>query len=187
MRVQSTPLAGVFLIEPRVHTDGRGFFLETFSRQRYADAGLSADFVQDNTSRSVRNTLRGLHFQHPFGQGKLVSVIDGAVFDVAVDIRRGSPTFGRWFGSELSAENHHQLWIPPGCAHGFAVLSETALFSYRCTDYYHPETEHSLRWDDPDIGIEWPGGREWLLSPKDRTGRLLREMTDLPAYESESA
>jgi dTDP-4-dehydrorhamnose 3,5-epimerase len=132
-------LPGVLLVEPKVFGDGRGFFYESYQQRRYAEAGIPGPFVQDNVSRSARGTLRGLHFQHPRAQGKLVSVLAGAVFDVAVDIRRGSPTFARWFGVELSGENKRQLWVPPGFAHGFCVLSETADFAYKCTDYYAPE------------------------------------------------
>lgn len=180
MRTIPTSLPGVLLIEPMVHGDQRGFFLETFHRDRFEAMGLPVEFVQDNASRSVKNTLRGLHYQHPYSQGKLVRVTSGRVFDVAVDIRRGSEHFGEWFGCELSGENKLQMWIPPGFAHGFCVLSESADFSYKCTEYYHPETERTIIWNDPDIGIAWPGGREWILSPKDIAGSPLRDVSDLP-------
>ena len=155
-----TPLAipEVVLIEPRVFGDSRGFFLESFKQELFNQAtGTKHDFIQDNHSRSSKGVLRGLHYQlNPHAQGKLVRVITGAVFDVAVDIRRSSPTFGRWVGAELTAENHHQLWIPPGFAHGFVVLSDTADFVYKTTAYYAPETDRGILWNDPDIGIEWP-------------------------------
>ena len=155
-----TPLAipEVVLIEPKVFGDSRGFFLESFKQELFNQAtGTKHDFIQDNHSRSSKGVLRGLHYQlNPHAQGKLVSVITGAVFDVAVDIRRSSPTFGRWVGSVLMAENHHQLWIPPGFAHGFVVLSDTADFVYKTTAYYAPETDRGILWNDPDIGIEWP-------------------------------
>ena len=155
-----TPLAvpDVLLIEPKVFGDARGFFFESFNQQAFADAvGVDLPFVQDNHSRSRRGVLRGLHYQlAPKAQGKLVRVVSGAVFDVAVDIRRDSPTFGRWAGAVLSAENKRQMWVPPGFAHGFLVLSEAAEFLYKTTDYYAPEYERSIRWDDPDLGIDWP-------------------------------
>ena len=155
-----TPLAipEVVLIEPRVFGDSRGFFLESFKQELFNQAtGTQHDFIQDNHSRSSKGVLRGLHYQlNPHAQGKLVRVITGAVFDVAVDIRRSSPTFGRWVGAELTAENQHQLWIPPGFAHGFVVLSDTADFVYKTTAYYAPETDRGILWNDPDIGIEWP-------------------------------
>ena len=155
-----TPLAipEVVLIEPRVFGDSRGFFLESFKQELFNQAtGTQHDFIQDNHSRSSKGVLRGLHYQlNPHAQGKLVRVITGAVFDVAVDIRRSSPTFGQWVGAELTAENHHQLWIPPGFAHGFVVLSDTADFVYKTTAYYAPETDRGILWNDPDIGIEWP-------------------------------
>lgn len=155
-----TPLAipEVVLIEPKVFGDSRGFFLESFKQELFNQAtGTQHDFIQDNHSRSSKGVLRGLHYQlNPHAQGKLVRVITGAVFDVAVDIRRSSPTFGRWVGAELTAENQHQLWIPPGFAHGFVVLSDTADFVYKTTAYYAPETDRGILWNDPDIGIEWP-------------------------------
>jgi dTDP-4-dehydrorhamnose 3,5-epimerase len=177
MKVTPTELPDVLLIEPKVHGDQRGWFVESFQRERYRDAGIELDFVQDNMSYSARGTLRGLHIQNPHSQGKLVQVIAGEVFDVAVDARRDSPHFGRWTGVHLSADNKHQLWVPPGFLHGFLVLSDTALFSYKCTDLYHPQAELSVRWDDPDIGIRWPlDGGEPSLSDKDRNAPLLRDI-----------
>jgi dTDP-4-dehydrorhamnose 3,5-epimerase len=184
MNIEPTHLPGVLLIEPTVFGDQRGFFKESWSRQKFAERGLMLDFVQDNVSLSRRGILRGLHFQNPNPQGKLVQVLQGEVFDVAVDIRRGSPTFGQWYGARLSAENHLQLYIPEGFAHGFCVLSETALFAYKCTDLYNPKAEHSLRWDDPDIGIDWPIDQPPMLSAKDEAARYLRDMPEefLPTY-----
>ncbi len=183
MKVSETTLPGILLIEPDVFGDNRGFFMETWNRNRYGEQGLDVDFVQDNLSLSRQGILRGLHYQWPQPQGKLVQVLAGVVFDVAVDIRQGSPTFGQWFGCELSAENHFQLYIPEGFAHGFCVLSDEALFSYKCTDTYHSVTEHCLLWNDPDIGIEWPVTSP-LLSDKDRNGLLLKDLpaADLPGY-----
>lgn len=184
MRVTPLVLPDVLLVEPQVFGDARGYFAETFSAGRYAAAGIPGPFVQDNVSRSRRGVLRGLHLQHPHVQGKLVSVLDGEVFDVAVDVRVGSPTFGRWVGASLSAENHRQLYIPPGFAHGFVVTSDAALFAYKCTEYYHPETERTVRWDDPRIGIAWPVD-DPLVSPKDQAAPLLHELeqAQLPRYE----
>jgi len=157
MKVTATDLAGVKLIEPKVFGDDRGFFMESWNARAFAQAGIDATFVQDNHSRSRKGVLRGLHFQRaPHAQGKLVRVVVGAVFDVAVDIRRDSPSFGRWVGHELSATNHRQLWVPPGFAHGFVVLSDSADFLYKTTDYYAPQAEGAVRWDDPAIGIDWP-------------------------------
>lgn len=170
MNVQETSLPGVLLIEPRVFGDARGFFLETYSSQRYADIGITGPFVQDNWSRSCRGTLRGLHFQIKQAQGKLVQVMQGAIFDVAVDVRRDSPTFGKWLGIELSGENKKQLWIPRGFAHGFFVLSETADFVYKCTNSYAPEHERTLLWNDPTIGVKWPSDIKPILSEKDQNG-----------------
>lgn len=178
MEVEQTGVADVLLIRPKIWGDQRGFFVETWQRDRYAAAGIDLPFVQDNHSRSRGGTLRGLHFQRRHPQGKLVSVSLGSVFDVAVDIRPDSPTFGKWFGAVLTAENQHQLWVPPGMAHGFLVLSETAHFHYKCTDFYHPEDEGSLRWDDPDIGIVWPDSPERILSDKDRAAPGWREVRD---------
>jgi dTDP-4-dehydrorhamnose 3,5-epimerase len=171
MKSIPTDIDGVLVVEPKVFGDERGFFLESF-REDWFDAALGThvDFVQDNHSRSSRGVLRGLHWQEgPHAQGKLVRVTSGAVFDVAVDIRRGSPTFGRWFGTELSGSNHRQLWIAPGLAHGFVVLSESADFLYKTTTYYQPAAERALRWDDPDLAIAWPAlGMTPIVSPKDR-------------------
>jgi dTDP-4-dehydrorhamnose 3,5-epimerase len=175
VRVDPTPIPGLTVIEPRVFGDPRGFFMETWQAERYAEAGLPRTFVQDNLSRSRRGVLRGLHFQNPKAQGKLVHVLEGEVFDVAVDIRRGSPTFGHWHGEVLSADNHRQLWVPRGMAHGFCVLSETALFAYKCDELYSPETERSLLWSDPGIGIEWPIEAP-LVSEKDGAASTLAQI-----------
>lgn len=181
--MQATPLAipEVVLLEPKVFGDARGFFFESFNAATFAAAtGLHVDFVQDNHSRSLCGVLRGLHYQlPPRAQGKLVRVVQGEVFDVAVDIRRQSPTFGRWVGVCLSAENHRQLWIPPGFAHGFQVLSESAEFLYKTTDYYAPELERCLAWNDPDLAIDWPGEGKPLVSVKDAAGLFLRDADSL--------
>ena len=166
MKIIETKLPGVLIIEPDVFGDSRGFFMETYHKERYRAIGIEAEFVQDNTSFSRKGTLRGLHFQYPHGQAKLVQVFMGEVFDVAVDIRKGSPKFGQWFGARLSSDNKQQLFIPAGFAHGFCVLSDTALFSYKCTDFYSPTDEKGVLWSDPDIGIEWPLD-DPLLSDKD--------------------
>jgi len=171
-----TDIQGVLLIQPKVFGDARGFFLETFSQKRYEYAGISGPFVQDNLSRSRRGVLRGLHFQNPKAQGKLISVPEGEVFDVVVDIRRDSVTFGKWLGVHLTSENKRQIWLPPGLAHGFLVMSESALFSYKCTEYYTPENERTLLWNDPDIGIVWPVTEGLQLSAKDLAGQRLREL-----------
>jgi len=176
MKASPCPLEGLLVIEPTVFGDGRGFFLESWSRQRYREAGIPDDFVQDNFSLSGRGTLRGLHFQNPRVQGKLVSVWQGEVWDVAVDLRRHSPTFGRWHGCALSAANKRQFYVPPGFAHGFVVLSETALFHYKCTDYYSPKDELGIRWDDPALGIEWPPAGPPILSTRDASNPLLKEI-----------
>jgi dTDP-4-dehydrorhamnose 3,5-epimerase len=176
MKVLRTEIEGLLIIEPKVFGDTRGFFLETYNRDRYVAEGLDATFVQDNLSYSQKGVLRGLHYQKPFTQGKLVSVVEGQVWDVAVDLRANSPTFGRWFGLFLDAEKKNQLYVPPGFAHGFVVTSPTALFSYKCTDVYHPETEGSLRWNDPDVGIQWPLDFEPQLSGKDAQAPLLRDI-----------
>jgi dTDP-4-dehydrorhamnose 3,5-epimerase len=189
MKVVETEIPGVLMIEPKVFGDARGFFMETYRVNRYAEYGIPDRFVQDNLSFSRRGVLRGLHVQHPHAQGKLVQVMAGEVFDVAVDIRRGSPTFGRWVGAILSGENKRQFWIPPGFAHGFLVTSETALFIYKNTDYYSPDTELSVRWDDPDLGIDWPlAGAEPELSAKDAGAARLSEIPveRLPGYEDET-
>lgn len=169
MPFQFTPLAipEVVLVQPRVYGDTRGFFAETYQERAFEEAGIRARFVQDNHSFSRRGVLRGMHFQlPPHAQGKLVQVVDGLIWDVAVDVRRGSPTFGRWVGHELSGENHAAMWIPPGFAHGFVVLSEGAHFLYKCTAAYHLEAERGFRWDDPAVGIAWPT-RAVTLSPRD--------------------
>ena len=176
MNIVETPLPGVLLIEPRVFGDARGFFLESWNQRTFTEAGLDMNFVQDNHSRSSRGVLRGLHYQLHDPQGKLVRVTQGAVFDVAVDIRRSSPHFGRWVGYELSEANHRMLWIPPGFAHGFLVLSDTADFLYKCTSLYDPPSDRGIRWDDPAIGIEWPDmGGARLLSAKDAAAPLLAD------------
>ncbi len=175
MNVSTCNLAGVLIIEPKVFGDSRGFFLETWNRERYYEAGLRLDFVQDNVSLSRRGTLRGLHYQNPKPQGKLLQVMQGEVFNVAVDIRRSSPTFGQWHGVVLSAENKKQFFSPPGFAHGFLVLSETALFHYKCTDFYSPKDEMTLSWEDPEVGVQWQT-REVLLSEKDKHGLKLRDI-----------
>jgi dTDP-4-dehydrorhamnose 3,5-epimerase len=182
MRAIEMELPGVLLIEPDVFPDSRGFFQELWRRERYADWGIQGAFEQDNLSHSHRGVLRGLHFQEPGGQGKLVQVLSGAVFDVVVDIRRGSPHFGRWLGRTLSAENHLQIWAPPGYAHGFCVLSDGADFLYKCTGAYRPEHGHAIRFDDPDIGIDWPLS-EPILSAKDRAAPRLRDAAVLPEFE----
>lgn len=182
MKITPTAIPDVLLIEPDVFGDSRGFFMETWHRQKYAEQGLDVDFVQDNHSRSSKGVLRGLHYQLEQPQGKLVRVIAGEVFDVAVDIRRGSPTFGQWVGAELSEANQHQFYIPPGFAHGFCVVSDSADFLYKCTDFYNPQYEHGILWSDPDIGIEWPG-RDIKVSDKDKKNGLLKGMNDhLPIY-----
>ncbi|MBO11244.1 MAG: dTDP-4-dehydrorhamnose 3,5-epimerase [Planctomycetaceae bacterium] len=170
MNVLETPLVGVLVIEPRVFEDQRGFFLETYQQTRFSEAGIDIAFVQDNWSHSTRGTLRGLHYQLSRPQAKLVQVVTGSVFDVAVDLRRESPSFGQWYGTTLSQENHRQLLIPRGCAHGFLVTSDSADFQYKCSDIYHPESERTLLWNDPDIGIEWPLQCDPILSAKDRAG-----------------
>jgi dTDP-4-dehydrorhamnose 3,5-epimerase len=159
-------------VQPKVRGDARGFFLETYRQAEYAEAGIPGPFVQDNVSRSRRGVLRGLHFQHPHGQGKLVQVLEGEVFDVAVDVRQDSPTFGRWVGRTLSSETKQQLYIPPGFAHGFVVTSDEALFSYKCTDYYNPASERTLLWNDPGVGVVWPM-TSVLISAKDGEGSTL--------------
>ncbi len=176
MKVITTGIPGVLLITPKVFGDSRGFFLETFHASRYAEAGIPEPFVQDNHSRSAKGVLRGLHFQKQYPQGKLVSVTHGVVFDVAVDIRKDSPSYGQWVGITLSAEEHQQFYIPPGFAHGFCVMSEFADFHYKCTDYYHPEDEGCIRWDDPDIGIEWPISNP-TLSNKDVNAPCLKDLS----------
>lgn len=184
MKVVPTSLPSVLVVEPKIFGDTRGFFMETWQAARYHEAGLPKQFVQDNHSRSRRGVLRGLHYQVIQPQGKLVWVTRGAAFDVAVDIRRGSSSFGQWYGCVLDDIDHRQLYIPPGFAHGFCVLSEEADFFYKCTDYYHPASEGGIAWDDPEIGIEWPLS-EVALSAKDRENpRLAAQRADkLPVYE----
>ncbi len=176
MRVTPTAIADVLVIEPKVFGDERGFFFESYNERAFAEAtGVSAKFVQDNHSRSVKNTLRGLHYQIRRPQGKLVRVVVGEVFDVVVDIRRSSPTFGKWAGECLSADNKKMIWVPAGLAHGFAVLSDYADFLYKTTDYWAPEYERTLLWNDPDIGVVWPIKGEPILAAKDKTGKRLVE------------
>ncbi|MGZ8944495.1 MAG: dTDP-4-dehydrorhamnose 3,5-epimerase [Methylococcaceae bacterium] len=175
MKVIQTAIPDLLILEPKVFGDQRGFFLESYNQQTFYDlTGIAATFVQDNHSRSGKNVLRGLHYQIKQPQGKLVRVIAGCVFDVAVDLRKSSATFSCWSGVELSGENHRQLWVPPGFAHGFLVLSEQADFLYKTTDYYAPEYERCIRWDDPDIGIDWPENHIPLLSAKDEQGVSFR-------------
>ncbi len=185
MKIIETALPGVLVIEPKVFGDARGFFVETYRDVLLRDAGLDVVFVQDNQSRSGRGVLRGLHYQLVQPQGKLVRVSAGAVFDVAVDVRAGSPHFGQWFGAVLDDVTHRQMYVPPGFAHGFVVLSETADFVYKCTDYYHPASEQGIVWNDPDVGITWPlGDTTPLLSAKDLANPRLRDQTRerLPLY-----
>lgn len=176
MNVLDTKIDGVKIIEPKVFGDARGFFLETFEKRRYQSLlDIDLDFVQDNHSRSSKNVLRGLHFQKTHPQGKLVRVVRGEVFDVAVDIRRDSATYGQWEGVLLSEENKKQFWIPPGLAHGFVVISDIADFEYKCTDYYNPQHEECLLWNDPAVGIAWPVAQP-LLSEKDKLGKLFKDL-----------
>jgi dTDP-4-dehydrorhamnose 3,5-epimerase len=185
LNVVETNLAGVFIIEPKVFGDERGFFLETWREERYEEAGIPGHFVQDNLSFSRRGVLRGLHFQNPDQQGMLVYVLEGEVYDVAVDIRAGSPTFGEWVAVTLSSENKRQFYVPEGFAHGFLVTSDAALFAYKCTARYNAEAEVSVLWNDPEIGVEWPVEAP-VLSDKDRTAPPLAEMSPerLPVYEA---
>jgi len=181
MEFQRLSIPDVMLVKPQVFGDARGYFFESWEARKFAAAGLDVTFVQDNYSRSVKHTLRGLHYQIQKPQGKLVRVIAGEVFDVAVDMRKSSPSFGRSVTAILSADNKQQLWIPPGFAHGFYVLSESAEFFYKCTDFYAPEHERTLRWDDPTLGIQWPlQGAVPLLSPKDQKGKPLAEADCFP-------
>ena len=181
MQARPTAIPDIVVVEPQVFGDARGFFFESFNQRRFEAAiGRPAPFVQDNHSRSGRNVLRGLHYQLPHPQGKLVRVVAGEVFDVAVDLRRGSPTFRRWVGEVLSAENKRQMWVPEGFAHGFLVLSDAAEFLYKTTDYYHPESDHCIRWDDPDLAIAWPlAGATPVVAAKDAAGGRL---ADAPLY-----
>lgn len=187
MKVTALSIPDVLLIEPKRFGDDRGYFLETFHKERYTAAGVTLDFVQDNLSKSARGILRGLHLQHPNAQGKLVCVLAGEVFDVAVDVRVGSPTFGKWVGALLSADDHRQIWIPPGFAHGFCVTSESALFAYKCTALYSAADEIGVAWNDPAIGIPWPVA-EPQLSAKDAGARCLADIDPmrLPRYEGQS-
>ena len=184
MKITKTKLPEVLIIEPDAFDDARGWFLETFSQKRYEQAGIEISFVQDNVSYSAKNVLRGLHFQYPRSQGKLVQVFSGDVFDVAVDIRLGSPTFGQWVADNLSSSNHRQIYIPPGFAHGFCVLSDTALFSYKCTDYYDAAAEAGVAFNDPDLNIAWPVGSP-IVSKKDAGYIRLRDIPKdkLPKYK----
>lgn len=176
MQAVETGIPGLLILEPKVFGDARGFFFESYNQRRFEEStGLHVTFVQDNHSRSARNVLRGLHYQVKQPQGKLVRVVAGEVFDVAVDIRRSSPTFGRWFGTQLSAENKKMMWIPAGFAHGFVVLSDYAEFLYKTTDYWAPEHERCIMWNDPELAIAWPQQGEPLLSAKDAAGKPLRE------------
>ena len=176
MRFVECDIPGPLIIEPKVFGDDRGFFLESWNQAAFADAGLDVTFVQDNHSRSSRGVLRGLHYQDPNPQGKLVRVANGCVFDVAVDVRRSSKNFGRWIGVELSAANQRMLWVPPGFAHGFLTLEDQTDFLYKCTDFYQPAAEHCVRWDDPDLAVDWPlEGLTPELSAKDQAGKLLAE------------
>jgi dTDP-4-dehydrorhamnose 3,5-epimerase len=184
MKVVSTALDGVLIIEPRVFEDSRGFFMETFHRKRYAEQGIRVEFCQDNLSASSRGTLRGMHYQVRHAQAKLVQVLQGEVYDVVVDIRRGSPTLGRWVGLTLSQRNRHQVFIPRGLAHGFCVISQTATFVYKCSDFYSPEDEAGVLWNDPDLGIDWPVSAP-ILSEKDARLPRLRDIPEerLPVYD----
>jgi dTDP-4-dehydrorhamnose 3,5-epimerase len=179
MEFHNTDLPGVIVVEPKVFGDERGFFMETYHQPRFAAAGIDLPFVQDNHSRSRRGVLRGLHYQLRHAQGKLVRVVQGEIFDVAVDARRSSPTFGRWFGAILSDANRRQLYVPPGFAHGFCVVSDSADVLYKTTDVYHPEEERSVLWNDPAIGITWPV-KDPIISAKDAEGKLLAEAECFP-------
>tara|TARA_B110000914_G_scaffold88888_1_gene78152 strand:- start:139 stop:741 length:603 start_codon:yes stop_codon:yes gene_type:complete len=188
MNIITTNLPGVIVIEPKVYSDKRGFFLETFREDVLLQAGINAHFVQDNHTRSSQGVLRGLHYQMTQTQGKLVRVAAGSVFDVVVDVRSGSPTFGQWYGTELNEDNIKMIYVPPGFAHGFVVLSETADFIYKCTDYYHPESEQGIAWDDPDLNIDWSIAEiaeKISLSDKDKQNVKLKDQPaeKLPAYK----
>jgi dTDP-4-dehydrorhamnose 3,5-epimerase len=187
VRVVPTDIPEVVVIEPDIHADGRGFFLETYHADRYRQHGIAGPFVQDNHSRSIAGTLRGLHLQIRHPQGKLIRVIEGEIFDVAVDVRRGSPTFGRWVGAELTAENFRQMYVPPGFAHGFAVVSPVAQVEYKCTDLYDPSSEIGVAWNDPALGITWPISQP-ILSARDSKHPTLAELTEkLPHWHEERA
>ena len=188
MNIITTNLPGVIVIEPKLYVDKRGFFLETFREDVLLQAGINAHFVQDNHTRSSQGVLRGLHYQMTQTQGKLVRVAAGSVFDVVVDVRSGSPTFGQWYGTELNEDNIKMIYVPPGFAHGFVVLSETADFIYKCTDYYHPESEQGIAWDDPDLNIDWSIAEiaeKISLSDKDKQNVKLKDQPaeKLPAYK----
>ena len=186
MEAEITAIPGVLILHPKVFEDERGFFFESYNKQKLEAVGIAEAFVQDNHSKSSRGVLRGLHYQVRYPQGKLVRIIQGEVLDVVVDIRRGSPTFGQWISVLISAENKKQVWIPGGLAHGFAVLSETAEFCYKVTDYYHPEDEAGIRWDDPQLGIDWQIQNP-VLSPKDQALPYLNEVTsDLPLFKPDA-
>jgi dTDP-4-dehydrorhamnose 3,5-epimerase len=186
MNIITTPLSGLLVIEPKIFGDQRGYFFESFHAKRYQEAGLNCNFVQDNMSRSQKGVLRGLHFQMEQAQDKLVTVSQGAVFDVAVDIRIGSPTFGQWYGTILDDQNHKQMFVPKGFAHGFCVLSDSADFHYKCSDYYAPEYEMGVIWNDPDIGIEWPFTGAPILSAKDQAYKHLKDLdqSSLPKFRA---
>lgn len=184
MKIVKLELEGAMIVEPDVFPDDRGYFMETYQQNRYRENGIDVTFVQDNLSYSIKGTLRGLHFQHPHPQAKLVQVLQGEVFDVIVDVRRGSPTFGHWSAVGLSEENHRQLFVPKGFAHGYCVLSDNAVFSYKCSDFYVPECEKGVLWSDPDIGVDWPITTP-MLSEKDRRYPILKNIPDedLPEYK----
>ena len=175
LKVISTPLAGLFVLEPKVFGDARGFFLESYNQKTWAEVGIVERFVQDNHSLSGRGVLRGLHYQICHPQGKLIHVGAGEIFDVAVDLRRSSPTFGKWYGANLSGENHRQMWVPVGFAHGFSVLSENAHVLYKTTDFYTPECERTIAWDDPDLAVEWQLSGKPVISSKDERGTRFRD------------
>ena len=183
MKIITTPIEGILIIEPKTFKDKRGFFMETYNQDRYNAFGINATFVQDNLSYSLKNTLRGLHFQNKYPQAKLIQVISGEIFDVAVDLRPGSSTFGKWTGVNLSDENRRQMFIPEGFAHGFCVLSEFALFYYKCSDFYQPDDEGGILWSDPDIGIDWPVENP-IISEKDKQNHKLSGLTveQLPSF-----
>lgn len=183
MNIKETKLSGVLILEPKVFTDDRGYFFETWNSTRYEQAGIPGPFVQDNISFSKKGILRGLHFQYPQPQGKLIQVLSGEVVDIVVDIRVGSPTYGQWLSEVLSKSNHRQIYVPPGFAHGYCATSEAALFSYKCTDFYNPATEHGIIWNDPDIGIEWPIAQP-VLSTKDAIYPRLKDLRpeNLPQF-----
>lgn len=178
MKILATEIEGVKLIQPKVFEDGRGYFVETWNQNIFEQADLDIRFVQDNESQSSKGTLRGIHFQRQHPQGKLVRVVVGEVYDIAVDLRRDSPTFGQTVGATLTADNKHQLWIPPGFGHAYYTVSDVAIFAYKCTDFYYPDDQYCLKWDDPELGINWPieAGVETLLSQQDRSGKSLEEL-----------